>query len=297
MSFIQRFFEKQKDPEGFKSKVFLQKVERLGFPRIPLPDKAEYHFKHSGNVGDIIYSIPVVKAIAGDCPVHLHLQVDRKVSYGKNIHPLGNVMLNEKMVSMLKPLILSQPGFATCDRWNGEPIDIDLDDIRKYPFLLNRGSIARWYFLIFGKYFDLHDSWLSVVPDNHFADAIVIARSQRYHAPGIRYNFFDKYPKIYFTGTEEEFAEMKKEIPDLQYRPVNDFLELARIIAGSRLFIGNQSFPYSLSEAMKINRLLEWYFQTPNVVVEGDNGFDFCFQDNFCQLVADRYMAGVNRNL
>jgi len=28
-----------------------------------------------------------------------------------------NVMLNEKMVELLKPLLLSQPDFKTCDIW------------------------------------------------------------------------------------------------------------------------------------------------------------------------------------
>jgi hypothetical protein len=289
MNFITRFLDKQKDPEGFKSKVFLEKINRIAQPKMPDVEKDEYHFKHSGNCGDIIYAIPAILAIAKGRPIHLHLNIDQKVSYGKHVHPLGNVMLNRKMVEMLEPLLLSQPNFKTCDIWNGQEIDFDLDYIRKYPFLLNRGNISRWYFLVFGEYFELNKRWLQVTPDPSVQNAIVVARSQRYHAPGIQYDFLQKYKEIYFIGVEVEFAEIRKAIPDIQYRPVNNFLEMAQLIAGSKLFIGNQSFPFSLAEGMKANRLLEWYFQTPNVIVEGENGFDFCFQSNFEKLVNERY--------
>ena len=287
MNFISRFIDKQKDPEGFKNKVFLEKINRIEFPKIL--DKAAYHFKHSGNCGDIIYAIPAMQAIAKGRPIHLHLNIDQHAGYGKSPHPLGNVMLNKKMADMLQPLLLSQPNFKTCDIWNGQEIDVDLDYIRKYPFLLNRGNIARWYFLIFGEFYELDKPWLQLTPDAGMNNSILVARSQRYHAPGIQYDFLKKYENIYFIGVEAEFEEMQLTVPHIQYKPVTDFLEMAQLIAGSKLFIGNQSFPYSLAEAMKVNRLLEWYFQTPNVIVEGKNGFDFCFQPNFEKLVDERY--------
>jgi len=74
---------------------------------------------------------------------------------------------------------------------------------------------------------------------------------------------------------------MRKFVPDIEYRPVQNFLELAEIIAGCKFFIGNQSFPFSLAEALKVNRVLEVYYSCPNVIVEGRNAFDFCFQPQF----------------
>lgn len=289
MNFITRFLDKQKDPEAFKSKEFLRRTGEITAPQVPVADKEEYHFKHSGNCGDIIYAMPVMLAIAKGRPVHLHLNTGQKVNYGRNIHPLGNVMLNDAMVKMLRPLILHQPGFVHCDSWKGEAIDVDLDYIRKFPFLLNRGNIARWYFLVFGEYYELSQPWLQALPNNQLKDTILIARSQRYHAPGVSYDFLRTFADVRFIGVEPEFAEMKKMIPGLQYAPVNDFLEMASLVAGARLFIGNQSFPFAIAEALKMNRLLEWYFQTPNVNVEGRNGFDFCFQPNFEKMVHERY--------
>ncbi len=289
MNFVKRFLDKQKDPEEFKNQEFWRISAKVNGPVIPIPVKDEYHFKHSGNCGDIMYAIPAMLAIAKGKPIHLHLNIDRPTSYGKKVHPLGNVMLNRKMVEMLQPLILSQPAFKTCDVWDKQEIDIDLDMIREYPFLLNRGNICRWYFLIFGEYYPLNKPWLELTPDTSLSNAILVARSQRYNAPGISYEFLKSYEHIYFVGVEPEFEEMKRSVPHIQYRPVNNFLDMAGLIAGCKLFIGNQSFPYSIAEAMKVNRLMEWYFQTPNVIVEGDNGFDFCFQPNFEKLVRERY--------
>jgi ADP-heptose:LPS heptosyltransferase len=123
-----------------------------------------------------------------------------------------------------------------------------------------------------------------VQPDESVSDYIVIARSQRYRAPEINYSFLKRYPKLLFIGVEQEWKEMQQMLPGIDYRPVNDFLEMARIIGGSKLFIGNQSFPFAIAEALKTKRLLEVYWRAPNVIPEGSNGYDFYFQPQFEKL-------------
>ena len=274
-----------KQIEKYKDRLEKVKPFSLAFPH-----NRPLHFKHSGNCGDIIYSIPTMKAIAGKEDICLHLHIDQPASYARHIvHPLGNVMLNKKMVAMLQPLLLSQAGFTHCDLFAEQPIDVDLDIIREYPLLLDRGNIARWYFLVFPVNYDLNQAWLHAPPDPSLRDAIVIARSHRYHAPGVSYKFLKKYPDVQFIGLPEEYEQMKKMVPQIRHRPVKDFLEMASVIAGAKLFIGNQSFPFSLAEALKVNRLLEVHFQCPNVTVYGDKGFDFCFQPQFEELVKLRY--------
>jgi hypothetical protein len=231
-----------------------------------------------------------MKAIAGNDDICLHLHIDQPAGYAKHYkHPLGHVMLNRKMVDMLQPLLLSQPGFKSCDVFVKQPVDIDLDKMREYPLLLDRGNIARWYFLIFPVNYDLNQAWLQAAPDSSVKNSIVIARSNRYRAPDINYRFLRKYPDVQFIGLPEEYADMKKMAPNIRHRPVHDFLEMASVIAGARLFIGNQSFPFSIAEALKVNRLLEVHFECPNVTVYGDKGYDFCFQPQFEKLVTKRY--------
>jgi hypothetical protein len=101
----------------------------------------------------------------------------------------------------------------------------------------------------------------------------------------IDYSFLSKYGHLVFVGVKTEYEAMLKVIPGLQWKQVADFLELAEIIAGCKLFIGNQSFPYALAESLKVKRLLEVFYQIPNVIPEGDDGYDFCFQKHLEWLV------------
>lgn len=294
------FFKKLKlkieaeDKATYKHLKHIQKykdrLKKIAPPPLIFPENRPLHFKHSGNCGDIIYAIPAMKAIAGKEDIFLHLHIDQPAGYAKHYkHPLGNTMLNKKMVELLQPLLLSQPGFKSCDVFGEQPVDVDLDKMREYPLLLDRGNIARWYFLIFPVNYDLNQAWLQAPPDPSVKDAIVIARSSRYRAPGINYKFLKKYPDVQFIGLPDEFNDMKKMLPNIRYRPVRDFMEMASVLAGTRLFIGNQSFPFSIAEALKVNRLLEVNFECPNVTVYGDRGYDFCFQPQFEKLVALRY--------
>lgn len=242
--------------------------------------KIETRFKHSGNAGDIIYSLPAVFALAKNGTAHLYLNTNQVVKY-PFYHPLGNVMLNDKMLEMLKPLLLFQPMIKECDKYDGQAVDYDLDLFRTQPFHLNKGSITRWYCHIFGIYPDTSQPWLTAPKNESMRDFIVIARTHRYRSPGINYSFLHKYGKIIFLGLPIEYQDLKKELPELIYHPVNDFLETASIINGCRLFIGNQSFAFALAEGLKVNRLLEIYFEAPNVIPEGKGAHDFVYQPHF----------------
>lgn len=300
MKLFKKFYRRKKDEESAEERFrrqtehYMKRVRKAPVINVDFPVDRPVHFKHSGNSGDIIYAIPTMKAIAKDQDICLHLFLNRPADYAKHIkHPLGNVTFSQKMFDMLHPLLISQPQFKECKVLESKTtvIDVDLDVMRDYPMLLDRGNIARWYFLVFPVNFDLTLPWLKVDPDNDMKDSIVLARSNRYQAPNIDYSVLKKYPSIHFVGMPEEYEEMKNAIPNLNYRPVKDFLELASVIAGSRLFIGNQSFPFSIAEALKVNRLLEVYFECPNVTVYGNNGFDFSFQPQFEKLIKLRYEA------
>jgi hypothetical protein len=283
---IEAVLLKMRDREAYRHYKFMRQLAGVQHPKVvePLPD--DVHFKHSGNAGDLIYSIPCMQALAKGKRMHLHLHIDQPGFYGKVGHPLGNVMLNQKMADSLKPLILDA-GFASCDVLQNEPVHYDMDIFRSFPFDHHMGHIARWYFLVFAVNRDLGLPWLFTKPDTSYSDAIVIARSQRYRAPGISYDFLREYKRTVFLGLPVEYEDMKRSIPHLEFKPVSDFREMASIIAGSKLFVGNQSFPFSIAEGLKVRRLLEVYYLSPNVIVEGAEGYDFCYQPQFEKLVGE----------
>jgi hypothetical protein len=185
------------------------------------------------------------------------------------------------MVDLLMPLLLHQPQITVVEKYDKQPVDYNLDEFRSYSILLDRGSITRWYCAVYGISYDTSQPWLTAPKDERYVNNIVIARSHRYRSPVVDYGFLKKYPNKLFVGVQEEYDDMKKVLPDLEFKPVKDFLEMAIIINSCKLFIGNQSFPFSLAEALKVNRLLEVCYKAPNVIVEGKGANDFIYQPQF----------------
>ena len=247
---------------------------------------------HSGNAGDIIYALATIKKmheITG-AAINLFFRLNQPSLIDEHHpHPLNGVMLNTKMVEMLMPLIQSQPYINSCDTYTDQQIDIDLDFFRAGLVPQDKGNIARWCGYITGISPDLWKPWISVKADTTYANNIIIARSGRYHNKLIDHSFLNKYDNIKFIGVADEFKEIQKIIPAIEWIPVTNFLQMAQFIAGCKVFIGNQSFPYSIAEAMKVPRILEISYEIINVVPEGENGHDFLFQDHFEWLVEDLY--------
>lgn len=273
--------------EKAKRNLFSKGLSKVSMPNLTPPQHPDaVHFKHFGLIGDIIYAVPAMKALAGDKKIHLHLQINQKSLYKKSMqHANQGKILTEKSVEMIAPLLLAQPEFAVVDVLTDQPVDYDLDEFRNFPFDYNTNHICRWYFHMYGITADLGKPWLRVMPDPAFNKEIVIARSFRYRAPGIRYDFLKDYPHITFVGLKEEYEDMKKAIPGLKHRAVKDFLEFAQIIAGCKFFIGNQSFPFAVAEGLKVPRALELCFECPNVIPEGPDAYDFLYQPQFEKIV------------
>ncbi len=250
-------------------------------------EKDYYTFKHSGHTGDIIYSIPALIALVKNKKAKFWIDISMNSPYKSDEqHPAGNTTINQKMVNMLKPLLLAQPYIQEVEVYpKGQKVDYDFDAFRDIPVMHDRGHISRWYFYVFNVHSNLSKKWIDVTPDFSYKDTIVLARSQRYNNPELDYSFLSQYPNIVFLGINSEYQIMKQAIPTLEFKPVNDFLEMAQIIAGCKFFIGNQSFPYSLAEAMDVPRLLEIYYDAPNVIPNTNKGFDFYFQKHFELLV------------
>ncbi|WDF55166.1 hypothetical protein [Mucilaginibacter sp. KACC 22063] len=263
---------------------FASSGETLNRERIAEIVKIKDHLNivHSGNAGDIIYALPTLKAIAENfaTTIDLYLKLNQPMEYINNTHPLGGVMMNQKMAELLIPLIEAQPYIRHCKVLKDEIIDIDLDNVRRAGLRQDRGSIARWYGYITGITPNLYQPWLTIKPNSAYANTLVIARSQRYLSEFIDYTFLNNYPNKIFVGIKPEWDEIKKMLPGIQWVQVNNFLELAEIIAGCKLFIGNQSFPFSIAEGLKVPRLLETFLEVPNVVPEGPGAYDFYFQDH-----------------
>lgn len=237
-------------------------------------------FFHSGHIGDIINTLPVIKELASThtCDLYLNLNKPLKVKLHNFQHE--NIYLNKRIYDMLYPLLKNQKYINKIDIHSDQSIDINFDLIRQLPINLLFDNL-RYGFQITGVQPDINKSYLEIEPHKIIKEKIVILRSLRYQNQFISYKFLENFNNILFVGKKDEYNELKKEIQNLEYYNCKDFLEMAQIIKAGRIFIGNSSVGMTLAEAMKIPRLLEACPGFPAAQVHGLNAHDFYFQSHF----------------
>ena len=242
--------------------------------------------KHSGGVGDVIYSLPALLSLVSQQRIEevtFYLQLNQTVQYS-GWHPLGNLLLDAGYFEKLRPLLLAQRCIRRVEIYAGESIDVDFDGFRRLPLNYGTYSIPRWYFLfLIGTHWDLSRPWLSVEPDYRFKDFTLVGRNPRLQSPFIRYDFLSGYAdEIVFVGVPREFEEFRAQCPRCtRFYQAANFLELAQVLAGCRFYAGNQGLVYTLAEALKIPRLLETNVRAANNIPQGGDCFDALFQAGF----------------
>jgi hypothetical protein len=184
------------------------------------------------------------------------------------------------MFDLLLPLLKKQKFLNIVKRHENEEIDVDLDLFRELPWN-NTFNSPRWYFHITGEQEDLSLPYMFVDKHPTINDRIVIQRTFRFRNIYINYKFIKNYESALFVGIKEEYDDLKKQIPNLEFYEPKDFLEIAQIIKSSKFFIGNQSVCYPIAEALKVPRLLEASPEFPVVQPVGKDAFDFYFQPHF----------------
>jgi hypothetical protein len=246
------------------------------------------HFRSSGPLGDIIYAIPLTLAIANGRPIHIKFNLNAFVS-GFYSHPLKGIGINSATYEQLKPLLDAQNITSSpLTKYKSAHPVLDLDCFRTTKKKCHNYALVRCYGAVYPQTYDTSQPWIKVKPSPVTQGAIVVTRSFRYNNPKLCCRFLEKYPQVYFLGLEEEYRQMK--FRHVQYLPVENFLQAAEYIAGARLFIGNQTFLFSLAEAMKCPRILEICRWMPDIIPEGGYWYGALFQ-NQLEYVVHQFMA------
>lgn len=221
-------------------------------------------FKHSGDLGDIIYALPTIKALGGG---DLYLSITKLV----------RDPINQQKINLLKPLLEAQDYITNVDLYYHQYIKYDLDQFR---FFLGKTSslynIADCHARVFGCNKTINTiKWLNV--DKKFISKVIMHRSIRYQNGQFNWQHIVNTYKnnITFIGLEDEYISFCQQIKNAanftQYYKVKDFLEMAEIINAASLFVGNQSFPYSIAEGLKKDSIQETYKDVPNVIFTRNN--------------------------
>lgn len=242
-------------------------------------------FKHSGNLGDIIYALPSIKSlcIKRGALAGLHLKLGVPSGFTDKTHPVGAVQLDQKMFEMGGRLLAAQPYIKYVTVYNEgqeQAIDYDLDLFRKEYKNLSAGCIQSWYSNAYPELRpNLFEQSLFIRQSPN--DMIIVNRTSRYNNVLIDYSTLRKYDNVFFVGVESEFKTISLHNRNIQHLKVRDFLELATYIASCRLFIGNQSMAFAIAEQLKVRRILEQYIPAPNVIPHGGEYYVTHTNDQF----------------
>ena len=237
------------------------------------PQKSNAVGFHSGDMGDVIYAIPTMRSLG----------ITKLL-----LNPLNwyGTKMNLDYIKVLKPLIESQG--IKC--YIPEPdkiikFDYDLDAQRYMNQNMCFDHLGQCQANALKAVVDLEEPWIYDIDRIEHVD-VIIARSARYHNSFIDFKeLLSAIPDkstIAFVGLEDEFDEFKKMFPDKEiwFTWVENLLQLAELIAGCKLFIGNQSTPYAIAEGLKVSRLQETCEYVPNCLPSGSEFFSFMFKED-----------------
>ena len=255
-----------------------------------IENKKELSFSHCGHLGDVICSLSIVKEISKTHKCNYYIQVEKPLApNARHYKRFGDyVFLTDANVDMLLPLFMNQPYIHKVDKYRNQEIDIDLNLIREMPIDFNIDSV-RWYSQLTGIHTDLSVPYIFAEPHDVIKNKVTIMRNVRRKNYFTNYKFLKKYENLLFIGLNDEYENLKKEVPNLEFYDCKDFLEMAQIIKSSKLFLGNLSFGYTIAEGLKIPRLLESVPEFPLVYPNGKNAYDFYFQEHFEKLFSYLY--------
>src|SRR2546421_8313603 len=216
-------------------------------------------FKHSGDLGAIIFALPAIRALGGGVLLLDPQGGASEPAVVETTHPRKRTRLTREGIDALRPLLLAQDYVQDVACWQGEAVDFNLDLFRRQ---LKSANIPDAHL----RAFDLNTAerdrpWLTVpdpivIPNRY----IVINRTVRNTG---NHGFWESAlelikPTCVFVGLPKEHEIFQYTFDcEVPYHPTPTLVDLARVIAGCRQFIRNASLPPAIAEAMKKPLVLE----------------------------------------
>jgi hypothetical protein len=228
-------------------------------------------FRHSGTLGDLIYSLSIVKKMPpGRFLVALNNIESCVAQYGyrpDEVDPAHRGRFTEQDYAWLQPLLKRQSyidSVATWSQGDAEPT-VDLDRFRGTLFRGFEGNYVEAYHRAFNLPFAMQDydtAWLEADPVR--VKPIVVSRTHRYRCPNGNAVWqsmvadADLVNNGIFIGTSAEHEDFVQVTGvAIPYYSVDNFLELANVVAGAELVMANQNFVYSLAMGLGVSTVLE----------------------------------------
>jgi hypothetical protein len=232
-------------------------------------------FYHTGDLGDIIAALPVIRQLGGG---------ELVVGNHSPMHSGWRAMEGERF-NAIKPLLEAQ-AYISAVRFDHQPEGVDFDfsgfrNVYSYNYSLSAAQ-ARWLNV---SNLSL-DPWLEVTPSELSKGRIIVARSERYQNPKFPWTQLVKSygRRMSFVGLKDEFdafVRSTRGIGVVSHMHTCSLLEMAALIKGSDLFIGNQSCPCWIAMGLGHRMIQETH--------------EF-IHDSIVMRESSRFFAGANRS-
>jgi hypothetical protein len=214
-------------------------------------------FSSAGDCGDVLYALTAVKALGGGA---------------LRLFPAGytTARMTPDRAESLAALLRQQPYVADC-RFAERPEGTDLDAWRRrYRCDLNIADMACAALGV--PPHPCEEPWLTV-PRPRREARVLFHRSPRYHNWAFPWHeAYRKYGReAAVVGTPEEHRDFCAYLGPLPYVPTPTFLDLAEVIAGCELLVGNQSAPMAVALGLGQPVVQEVCLMAPNCFWERRN--------------------------
>lgn len=231
-------------------------------------------FKHVGCLGDVIYSLPIIKYF-GNGDLYLIPNISNFIK-DKEINLKAGLSMTS--IQQLTPLLLRQTYIKSVNVGNlDSKIDIDIDSFRSNPKLNDRKNLCNFILQHHKVPFSIAiDPW--IVCEKKCIEPYVFARTTRNRDVGninnrkILKKLLHKHKhQAIFIGFKHEWDHFKEEIGNIPMYHCKDFNELCSVINGSQQLIANQSFPMALAIALGKSYIQEVWPAMPDCVFTREN--------------------------
>lgn len=227
-------------------------------------------FYHSGDLGDVIFSLPTVRALGGGIML---------LGPHCNASPfITRELMTPERANLLIPLLKQQPyikGAQYCPSEKAATIDLN-----KFRLTLAKSgpheNLAHLHLKHFGFPASEADKrWLQVDEPVIIKDRpVVITKTLRYDGLLDWHAVLRNYVGMcVFIGTPAEHAAFQERYGLVDYYPTKDLLEVARVIAGAELYISNQNGCHAIAEGLKQTLIQEPNSITHPAIFERPNAF------------------------
>lgn len=212
---------------------------------------------HSGDLGDIIYFLPVLREFGNDNRIYY---IDRPVT--KKITP---------RIPLIHPLVEAQDYIVESAAYHKQHVDHDASTFRRFhqPSRTLMEAQAMHAGIACPKY----KPWLKAGEMNH-GFRVVVARSPRYNNNKFPWaQLMAKFSsgEVGFVGLQHEFDSFRKNYCGyIKKIPTANLWDVACAINSAELFIGNQSSPLAVAVGLGKKRIVEVCTRVPDCIYPGD---------------------------